>query len=114
MERIFDRLVLERHTILASEELLEELEQILLKKFSQLPEKVSDIVDKVRRVATVVTLTGPRVRVCRDPDDDHILQLCLNAGANYLVTGDKDLLVLQTYAGTTILSPAEMAEILET
>ncbi|MDA8254072.1 MAG: putative toxin-antitoxin system toxin component, PIN family [Betaproteobacteria bacterium] len=47
---------------------------------------------------------------CRDPDDDAFIHAALAAKANYLVTGDSDLLVLsQTLqsSGIQILSPAK-------
>jgi putative PIN family toxin of toxin-antitoxin system len=43
----------------------------------------------------------------RDPDDNYVLQLCESISADYLITGDKDLLVLKYFVETTILSPAE-------
>ncbi len=33
-----------------------------------------------------------RVALSRDPKDDHYLSLCKETGAEFLVTGDKDLL----------------------
>ena len=43
----------------------------------------------------------------RDPDDDRILACALASGADYLVTGDEDLLVLKQYVGTRILAPRD-------
>lgn len=48
--------------------------------------------------------------LCRDPADDKFLHLALAAGANWLITGDQDLLVLAdspAAQGVRILSPAE-------
>ncbi len=48
--------------------------------------------------------------LCRDPADDKFLHLALAAGANWLITGDQDLLILADSAaaqGVSILSPAE-------
>jgi uncharacterized protein len=44
---------------------------------------------------------------CRDPDDDAFLQVAWAAQAQWLLTGDADLLVLQAVGGTPIVSPAE-------
>lgn len=44
---------------------------------------------------------------CRDPDDDKFLQLALTVDAAFLVTGDKDLLVLADTFDVPILTPAE-------
>lgn len=43
---------------------------------------------------------------CRDPKDNKFLALALDAPASHIVTGDKDLLVLNPYRGITICNPA--------
>ena len=45
--------------------------------------------------------------VCRDPDDDHVLALALTAQVDLIVSGDKDLLDLNTFQNIPILAPAE-------
>jgi len=45
--------------------------------------------------------------VCRDPDDDRILACAVAHEAQYIVTGDKDLLVLGTFRGVKIVSPRD-------
>jgi putative PIN family toxin of toxin-antitoxin system len=44
---------------------------------------------------------------CRDPKDAHILGLAIAAGADCIVTGDQDLLVLKKHQSIPILSPRE-------
>ena len=48
--------------------------------------------------------------VCRDPDDDHVLALALAAQAEFIVSGDDDLLTLHTFGGIAIVSPAAAIE----
>jgi predicted nucleic acid-binding protein len=45
--------------------------------------------------------------VCRDPNDDVVLECAVVSGAQAIVTGDKDLLVLDPYDGIRIVTPAE-------
>lgn len=47
------------------------------------------------------------VSACRDPDDNKVLECAERAGADLIVTGDKDLLVLSSHAGIKIITPAE-------
>jgi predicted nucleic acid-binding protein len=42
------------------------------------------------------------VDVCRDPKDNFLLALAVDSGADFLLTGDKDLLVLKIYNNTII------------
>jgi len=53
-------------------------------------------------VASVYT-----VRECRDPKDDKFLEVALSGKAGLILTGDADLLTLNPWRGTAILSPAE-------
>lgn len=45
------------------------------------------------------------VKLCRDPDDDNFLNLAVDGGASFIVTGDPDLLVLKHVDRTIIASP---------
>lgn len=51
------------------------------------------------------------VSVCRDPNDNFILALCKDSDADFLLTGDKDLLALNPFGKTKILSIAEFISI---
>jgi uncharacterized protein len=46
------------------------------------------------------------VTVCRDPTDDKFLELAVNGHADLILTGDKDLLVLNPFRGIPIVNPA--------
>jgi putative PIN family toxin of toxin-antitoxin system len=64
--------------------------------------------DNIRRVfaaAELVTITEP-VTGCRDPDDDKFLALAVNGHADVIISGDDDLLVLDTFRGIPIITPA--------
>jgi putative PIN family toxin of toxin-antitoxin system len=45
--------------------------------------------------------------VCRDPKDEPFLACAVEGDAHYLVTSDKDLLVLRQYEGICILNPGQ-------
>ena len=45
-----------------------------------------------------------RVQECRDPKDDKFLELAINGRADYLITGDQDLLVLHPFRDIQIVS----------
>jgi uncharacterized protein len=53
-----------------------------------------------------------KVDICRDPKDNKFLALAKEIQANYLITGDKDLLVLKEFETTKILSPGEFLELI--
>ena len=44
------------------------------------------------------------VSICRDPKDNFLLALAKDGEANYLLTGDKDLLDLEKFGKTEIIT----------
>jgi hypothetical protein len=56
--------------------------------------------------------TKSRVNVCRDPDDNFLLAICLDGQADYLLTGDDDLLVLNAFGQTKIITITQFEQIL--
>lgn len=96
--------------LVVSELLLTELERTLAyprlrKRIPQ--EKAAAFVNWVRDHATVADdPDGPPPVGSRDPDDDYLLALAISRRA-YLVTGDRDLLVLSD--DLPILTPAQFA-----
>jgi len=56
----------------------------------------------------------PSVRVVeRDPNDDMIIACALEAGADHVVTRDKDLLSLGTYDGIRMVTPRQFLDLIE-
>ncbi len=47
------------------------------------------------------------VNICRDPNDNFILALCKDSRADFLLTGDKDLLELKEFGKTRIKTLTE-------
>ena len=54
-----------------------------------------------------------KVDVCRDPDDNILLSLALDGKADYIVSGDNDLLVLNPFREIPIITPAEFLAMFE-
>jgi putative PIN family toxin of toxin-antitoxin system len=48
-----------------------------------------------------------KVSVCRDPKDGKLLELAIDGRADLIITGDKDLLVLNPFEGVPIVTPMD-------
>jgi uncharacterized protein len=88
--------------------ILGEVERNLKKKFSASTDQIKNVLNLITeaaydRVEPSETISG----VCRDKDDDHVLACALEAKADYLVTGDGDLLMLKKFHKTRIVTPRE-------
>jgi putative PIN family toxin of toxin-antitoxin system len=82
-------------TAVTSDPLLDEVEGVLLRprlaaRFAVTPEKVAAILTLPRDRAESVGITGT-VRVCRDPEDDAVIETAIRGKADVIVTGDADL-----------------------
>lgn len=58
-----------------------------------------------------IEVTGEISGICRDPQDDCILECALKAGADLIITGDKDLLVLGEFRGIRIITPRQYLDL---
>ena len=63
------------------------------------------VLAKIFADAEMVTITEG-VAACRDPKDDKFLELAVSGRADLIVSGDDDLLVLGSFRGIPILTPA--------
>jgi putative PIN family toxin of toxin-antitoxin system len=97
--------------ILVSDRLIEELRDVLHHpKF----DRYVTVAERDRLLATLVEeavlieigeAVAGTISVCRDPNDNHILELAISDTAECIVSEDADLLVLNPYQGIPILSP---------
>jgi len=67
-----------------------------------------ELLDESSENLTIVTHTG----ICRDSKDNYLASLAIDSKADYLVTGDKDLLELKQVGGTIILKFSDFENIL--
>jgi putative PIN family toxin of toxin-antitoxin system len=102
------RRLLDRAQPLASEDTLSELANTLTRpKFDKYVsrEDRQHFFELYARVAEWITVTTA-LRVCRDVTDNQFLELAVDGKANWIVTGDKDLLELSPFQGISIITPA--------
>ena len=99
------REVLFRHRLVTCEAVLDELRDVLVKKFGVPKALIDDVVEVIQEDAV---LSMPRSVIeagIKDKSDLPILSAALAAKADVFVTGDKELVRLQELEGMPILSP---------
>ena len=87
---------LPRTEIITSRALLDELARTLRNKFDTDPAQVP-LLKAYRERATLVRPQARSRPVCRDRDDDKVLETAVAGQADIILTGDRDLLVLGGY-----------------
>ncbi len=97
------------HEILSvtSAEILQETAIVLTEDFTGVPpEKIHQIIKDILSYSEVILprkITLPPSQL-RDVTDTKILACAVSGNVNYLITGDKDLLVLKNYQGIPIIT----------
>ena len=109
---ILDRAIRGEGDLVTSPVLLDELVAVLEEKFTFPSELVMTIRAEMEAFADIVVPTE-EPRVSRDRDDDQVLAAALAGGAETIVTGDRDLLRLGTYARISIMEPSRFIASLE-
>ena len=85
--------------VFLSPAVIEEIDGTIRRLSPKLGEgKAGFLLTRWKRFASRCTVLNPleKGHICRDPKDDAYLHLCIAAGADFLVTGDKDLLAVDT------------------
>lgn len=99
-------------TILSSEAIIKELSTTLLK------EKFNKYVHIETRLEFIVEYKNlsqrtdifHRLEICRDPKDNMYLEPALSGNADFIISGDSDLLVLDPFRNVRIIMPKEFLE----
>ena len=88
------------------DDIIREFEGILKKKFKLTIADISEISAIVSEAASeILHELNPIPSICRDPNDDMILACAIDTTADYIVTGDEDLLILKKYKDIIIINP---------
>ena len=67
----------------------------------------------IAALSEVVELPETIPRICRGPGDDQVIACAVAGGADVIVSGDRDLLVLEQVGDIPILSAARFLELVE-
>lgn len=91
--------------IATCEPILLEIRSTLMRKFDWTTNRIEDALADYLSEVIEVGISGERRGVCRDPKDDMVFECAEAAGAELIVSGDKDLLAVGNYKGIRVLTP---------
>ena len=100
------QLAVENGILLISEETLAELADVLSRKKFDKYVSTDDrktFINKLEVISRKVEIIE-RIIACRDAKDDKFLELAINGNAKVIITGDRDLLVLNIFKGIEIIT----------
>jgi len=99
--------------VTVSEPILDEMADVLARKFDFTPERIEKARKFITGMARVVTPAVQLDVIKEDPDDNRMLECAVSAGSDYIVSGDKDLLRLGRYDAIRILTVSDFLDVVK-
>ena len=115
LQRIDEKILSKEIKAVVSDETLKELSEVLSRpRFKNIftAERIKELFSLLDNYAILVS-PSEKVSACRDEKDNFLLEVALEGEADYLITGDEDLLVLNPFHNTKIVRPKDFEEILK-
>ncbi len=104
---VVETTILDGEIVVISEEIYTEMRKVISLKFPAFLTDYNAFEVVLRENTTLVPLGTKSVSVCRDAKDNMILETAMMGKCECIVTGDKDLLTLQSYKDIAICSPIQ-------
>lgn len=107
---VLNAIIDEKITACATLEIVEEYQEIVEEMIARKQGHLNQtILDPLIQKLTLIEQHS-NVQLCRDHDDDKFLNCAKDSDSLYIVSGDKDLLVIQDYEGIKIVTARQFCD----
>lgn len=108
--KILSSIIRQKITACATAEIINEYEEVV----QEMIDRKQGHINKTILVPLIKTIDiiepSSHIEICRDPDDNKFLECAKDSHAFYIVSGDKDLLVIEQYENIQIVTAKEFCE----
>lgn len=108
--KILSAVVNQRITACATTEIINEYEEIVQEMISRKQGHINRAILSPLIKAMEIIESVTHVEICRDPDDNKFLECAKDSHALYIVSGDKDLLVIGQFGNVQIVTAKDFYE----
>ncbi|GHV14671.1 putative toxin-antitoxin system toxin component, PIN family [Fibrobacterales bacterium] len=99
-QKVLDLVLSEKLVAVVSENIVEEYKRIIKEEVKRVSKfEIDDFLYLCEKISPKTHIT-----ICRDTDDNMFLECAIDGKCIYIVSGDKDLLVLKEYEGVKIMT----------
>ena len=110
--KVFDRIINGVDELFITDDILNEIRNVMSReKYSINRNELDDYINIIEQFSQKIFHDNILEKISRDKDDDKILKCGLESKADFIITGDKDLLVLKEYKNIRIFNPREYLKI---
>ena len=108
--KILSSIVSDKITACATAEIINEYEEIVQEMVKRKQGHINKaILTPLIKVMEIIEPVS-QIDICRDPDDNKFLECAKDSHALYIVSGDKDLLVIEKYENVQIITAKDFCE----
>ena len=109
--KLMTRIIDGKDYLFISKEIVQEVFSVMSRpKFNVPRHQVAHFVNSIQEISLQVALTGTIQGVCRDSDDDKILECAVLGDVDFIISGDNDLLSLKEFRGIPIVTASGYLE----
>ncbi len=108
--KILSAVVGQKITACATAEIISEYEEIVQEMIDEKQGHINKAILGPLIKAMEIIEPTTLVEICRDPDDNKFLECARDSHALYIVSGDKDLLVIKEYENIQIVTAKNFCE----
>ncbi len=108
--KILSSIVGRKMTACATAEIINEYEEIVQEMIDRKQGHINRAILAPLISAMEIIEPVSHIEICRDPDDDKFLECAKDSHALYIVSGDKDLLVIKEYGQIQIVTAKDFCE----
>ena len=104
-QKVIDRIINGLDELYISNEILDEIAKVMMRpKFKSNFQIIDRYIKTIENIGKKVFVIGNIQGICRDKDDDNKIECGIISGADYIITGDDDLLILDKFQKIKILT----------
>ena len=112
-KEVFERVINGLDELYITNEIINEVITVMSSdKFAVNNNEIKDYIHIIEKYSVKVVVDNIIESISRDKDDDKVLQCGFAGNVDYIITGDKDLLILKEYKKIKIINPNEYLEII--
>ena len=112
-QKIIDRIIEGIDELFVSEQIINEVSEVMTRpKFKTEKVAINGYTKTIEKSGKKILIEGKIKGICRDKDDDDKLECAIMCNADFIITGDDDLLVIRKYENISIITPKEYLDII--